>query len=61
MGLIIAIVYIIAGYWATGETIYANKILIGQAGDIFIQRCVMGAILGWALIPVAIIKRIFSR
>lgn len=51
--MIILIIYMIAGYWATGQTIYRNKILIG---DVFMRRMVMGTILGWALIPIAILR-----
>lgn len=58
---ILIIIYIIAGYWATGKTIYANKILIGTWNGIFIQRMAFGAILGWILIPVAIIKSIAGK
>lgn len=54
--MILVILYIILGYWATGKTIYANSVLIGAWNDIFIKRCCMGAILGWILIPVALIK-----
>lgn len=61
MALIIGIIYIAAGYWAAGETIYANKIFIGDGFNIFIWRVCVAMVLGWALIPVAIIKRIFSR
>ena len=56
MGAVLIIVYMILGYWATGKTIYANKILIGTTGSIFVQRVVTGTILGWALIPIAIIR-----
>lgn len=56
MSMVFVFLYIILGYWATGKTIYANSILIGNVGDIFVKRCVMGAILGWILIPVALIK-----
>jgi len=53
---IIWILYFVLGYWSTGKTIYANKILIGTGNAIFMQKLVMGVILGWILIPVAIIK-----
>ena len=58
MGAVLIIVYMILGYWATGKTIYANKILIGTTGSIFVQRVVTGTILGWALITIAIIRSI---
>ena len=58
---ILLIVYWIAGYWATGQTIFANKIIIHQFGELFIQRLILGLILGWALIPIAILKNVFSK
>jgi len=61
MSMVFVFLYIILGYWATGKTIYANSILIGNVGDIFVKRCVMGAILGWILIPVALIKTFSER
>lgn len=54
--MILILLYVALGYWATGKTIYANKILIGTGQSIFLKRASMGAILGWILIPVAIIK-----
>lgn len=53
------LVYMILGYWATGKTIYANKILIGTGGAIFLQRLIMGFLFGFILIPIAVIKLIF--
>ena len=38
------------------RTIYANKILIGSESKIMAERFAMGALLGWILIPIAIIK-----
>lgn len=52
---ILGILYFILGYWATGQTIYRNKILIGDLGNIFMQRLILGALLGWILIPIALI------
>lgn len=54
--MILMLIYIALGYWATGKIIYTNYIMIGAWTDIFMKRCCMGAILGWALIPAAIIK-----
>ncbi|MBD5144163.1 MAG: hypothetical protein HDT22_11265 [Ruminococcus sp.] len=53
---ILILVYMALGYWATGRTIYANKILIGSGNAIFGRRLVMGFLFGWVLIPWAIIK-----
>lgn len=49
------------GYWATGRTIYVNKILIGTGMTIFMRRLVMGTILGWILIPIAVIKMLLGK
>lgn len=48
---ILILVYMVLGYWATGRTIYADKILIGSDNAIFGRRLVMGFLFGWALIP----------
>ena len=45
---IVWILYIVLGYWSVGQTIYANKIIIGL-------------MFGWVLIPVAIIKCLIFR
>ena len=55
---IIGISYFVLGYWSVGETIYANKVIIG---DMWIQRFLIGAMFGWILIPVALIKRWLFR
>lgn len=54
----LVIIYIIAGYWATNQTIYANKIRIGSNLYLFMSRLVWGAIFGWILIPWAIVKKL---
>lgn len=59
---ILLVVYMIAGYIAAGKTIYANTIVFGGLeglGNHFIEKVVVGLLLGWILIPVAIIKAIF--
>lgn len=55
------LIYMVLGYWATGKTIYSNKVLIGSWSGIFLQRMVTGFLLGWILIPVAIIKLLFAK
>jgi len=59
--MILVIIYLIAGYWAIGKTLYANKIVYGSWDGILMQRVVLGFVLGWLLIPVAIIKSFLSR
>lgn len=57
---VLFLIYAIAGYWATGQTIYANKIIIyNTPGALFMRRLTLGIFIGWLLIPVAILKRIF--
>lgn len=59
---ILMLVYMAAGYWAAKRTIYANKILISnKVGGIFMQILIMGTLLGWALIPWALIKLLLRR
>lgn len=50
------LIYMALGYWATGKTIYANSTLYGTWNAIFMRKMCMGAILGWALIPIAVYK-----
>ena len=58
---ILLIIYMALGYWTTGKTIYANKILIGTGNAIFMQRVIWGTLFGWILIPVAIIKKLLGH
>lgn len=59
--MILILLYAILGYWATGKTLYANKIVFySKFGDLFIQRFAWGVILGWILIPWALIKLFLS-
>ena len=53
---IIAILYLVAGYWSVGRTIYANRIIIGTGGAIFMRKFMLAVFLGWLTIPWAIIK-----
>ena len=57
----VVIIYLILGYWAMGQTIYANKIRIGTMENLFFNRLVLGMFLGWIIIPIAILKVIFSK
>lgn len=59
--MVLFIIYAALGYWATGVTIYANKVVIHAFGQLFLQRLIVGTLLGWILIPVALIKMIFVK
>lgn len=59
MEMIIIIAYAALGYWAAGKTVYANKIRIGTWNDLFLNRLIVGCLLGVILIPIALIKKFF--
>lgn len=62
MELILIVAYALLGIWAANRTIYANKTFIEfKPGAVFIRKFTVGLLLGWALIPIAIIKTIFMR
>lgn len=56
--MILVIIYVALGYWASGKTIYANKIVIYSGSTFFVRRIMAGFFLGWLLIPWAILKSI---
>ena len=57
--VILLILYLVLGYWAAGEVIYKNKIVIEfETGALFMKKLSYGALLGWILIPIAIIKKL---
>lgn len=58
----IVIIYCIAGYWAVNKVLYEGKVVIYSDGmQLFIKKITYALILGWALIPIAIIKCLFKR
>lgn len=59
--MVVFAIYLILGYWATGRTIYRNRILIGTGQAIVYQRLAMGFILGIILIPWAIITLLLGK
>lgn len=61
METILVLIYWCVGYWAVGKTLYANQILIGTAGNIFLRKAIWAFLLGWILIPIAIIKSVFFQ
>lgn len=54
---ILVIIYMAAGYWATGQTIFYNKVIIHQFGALFWYRLIFGTLFGWILIPAAFVMR----
>lgn len=60
--MIILILYACAGYWAVGKTIFANKVIVSnKIGGAAFLRLFYGLLLGWCLIPIAIIKMLFHK
>lgn len=57
---ILGIAYLVAGYWAAGVMFYEGKVVIHSFGALFMQKVMLGAILGIVLIPAAIVKRILQ-
>lgn len=58
---LLIVLYIILSYWAAGEVIYSNKIIMHRFGMYFVQRLCYGLFLGIFLIPIAIIKIIMTK
>ena len=62
MGVILIILYLGLGYWAVGMTIYKNTVFIEyKMGSVFTHKVIIGAILGWILIPIALIKKVLTK
>lgn len=59
METILILAYVVLGYWAVGKTIYANKIRMGTLSNIFLTRFILGCLLGWILIPFALLRSLF--
>ncbi len=59
--MVILLLYMAAGYWAVGRTLWADKVVFGSATAIFLQRVIWGTLLGWILIPYALIKMLTNR
>ena len=58
-GGVLGLIYCAAGFWATKWTIYYNKVVVEfQPMALFSKRLLYGILLGWALSPAAIIRKI---
>lgn len=55
------ILYCILAYWAAGRTIYKNRVLIGSFKDVFLEKFITGFLLGFILIPIAVISFLFGK
>lgn len=57
----VAIVYMVLGYWAVGKVLYEDKIVIYSGISFFCKKMAIALLVGWALFPIAIIKTIFGK
>ena len=59
--MLLLIIYLALGFWATRKTIYANKIVLTSGSMFFFHRLMLGLFFGWILIPIALIKVLMGR
>lgn len=58
----IALIYLALSYWAVGKVIYADKVVLYSSWTAFFaKKMAIGLLLGWILIPIAILKLIFGK
>lgn len=50
------ILYLILSYWAVGKIIYRHTYRYGQPHKLFFQQLIVGMLVGWILIPLAIVS-----
>lgn len=58
---ILIVLYLAAGYWATGLVIFYNKVVIHKLGGYFLLKLGIGALCGFVLIPIALILKLTGR
>lgn len=61
MDELIVLLYIVLGYWSVGVTVYSGVTRVGTMYSLFMSRFILGLLLGWILIPIAILKVIVLR
>lgn len=62
MGAIIIVLYTWAGYWAINKVLYEGKIVFySSTFDYVTKKIVLAFFLGWAFIPIALLKKMFSK
>ncbi len=59
--IILIVLYIVLGYWAVGATIYRNKIVFAAPGVFAGRKLAIGFLLGWLLIPIALLMKLFGK
>lgn len=62
MGAIIIVLYTWAGYWAINKVLYEGKIVFySSTFDYVTKKIVLALFFGWAFIPIALLKKMFSK
>lgn len=59
--MIVVLLYCILGYWAAGKVVYRNYIMFGSMTSIICKKLGVGIMLGWILIPIAIIMSLVGK
>lgn len=57
---ILLCVYVAVSIWATNRTIYKSYVFFGTPFTVFSKKLLPSVLLGWLLIPIALLKAIFA-
>ena len=61
MGVILLILYGAAGYWAVGQVLYPNTVIVFNPGAFRRKKLFLGVLFGYVFIPIAIVKKILFK
>lgn len=62
METVLLIIYAAASYWATNKVLYEGKVVYYSSAYVhYMKKFLIGMMFGWILIPIAILKCIFSN
>ncbi len=59
---ILILIYVVFSYWAINKVWYSRYTYITSSiTDFVLKKVILGALVGWFLIPIAILMTIFGR
>ena len=58
---LVFILYMALGYWAVGEVVYRNMTRVGTPTSLFLSRVVLGTVIGFIVIPIAVIMSLCEK
>ena len=59
---VLAVIYLIASFWAAGVVMEKLGIIyVGDVGKYFVSKLFWGILLGWLMIPIAIIIKLINK